>query len=168
MSLHLSPLRVYRRVSLHSQVIREVSIHLPLLRAIRIVSLHPTWLWIIARRHPPPQTNRHLPHHGYTHHTTLPFHPTLLHDLFPPPHSRPLELYVTSHVLEGPSSYRVATFAQGVEDLVKVINEVIKGLGRVAAYLDDVIVFDPDPTAHGIRAMMWLTRSSLHFGSPNK
>ena len=31
---------------------------------------------------------------------------------------------------------------------VKVINEVIKGLGQVAAYLDDVIVFDFDLTAH--------------------
>ena len=31
---------------------------------------------------------------------------------------------------------------------VKVISEVIKDLERVAAYLDDVIVFDPDPTAH--------------------
>ena len=31
---------------------------------------------------------------------------------------------------------------------VKVINEVIKGLEQVAAYLDDVIVFDSDPTAH--------------------
>ena len=31
---------------------------------------------------------------------------------------------------------------------VKVINEVIKGSGQVAAYLDDVLVFDPDPTAH--------------------
>ena len=31
---------------------------------------------------------------------------------------------------------------------VKVINEVIKGLGQVAAYLDDVIVFDSDLTAH--------------------
>ena len=28
---------------------------------------------------------------------------------------------------------------------VKVINEVIKGLDRVAAYLDDVIVFDAIP-----------------------
>ena len=28
---------------------------------------------------------------------------------------------------------------------VKVINEVIKDLDRVAAYLDDVIVFDPEP-----------------------
>ena len=31
---------------------------------------------------------------------------------------------------------------------VKVIGEVIKGLKRVAAYLDDIIVFDPDPTDH--------------------
>ena len=30
----------------------------------------------------------------------------------------------------------------------QVINEVIKGLAQVAAYLDDVIVFDSDPTAH--------------------
>ena len=31
---------------------------------------------------------------------------------------------------------------------VKVINEVIKGLKQVAAYLDDAIVFDSDPVAH--------------------
>ena len=31
---------------------------------------------------------------------------------------------------------------------VKVINEVIKGLDRVAAYLDDGIVFDSDPSLH--------------------
>ena len=31
---------------------------------------------------------------------------------------------------------------------VEVINEVIKGLERVATYLDDIIVFDPDPTDH--------------------
>ena len=31
---------------------------------------------------------------------------------------------------------------------VKVINEVIKGLANVAAYLDDAIVFDPNPEAH--------------------
>ena len=31
---------------------------------------------------------------------------------------------------------------------VKVINEVIKDLKPVAAYLDDVIVFDSDPIAH--------------------
>ena len=30
---------------------------------------------------------------------------------------------------------------------VRVINEVAKGLEQVAAYLDDVIVFDSDPTA---------------------
>ena len=31
---------------------------------------------------------------------------------------------------------------------VKVINEVIKGLANVVAYLDDVIAFDLDPSAH--------------------
>ena len=31
---------------------------------------------------------------------------------------------------------------------VKVVNEVIKGLDRVAAYLDDGIVFDADPSRH--------------------
>ena len=31
---------------------------------------------------------------------------------------------------------------------VKAINEMIKGLKQVAAYLDDVIVFDSDPVAH--------------------
>ena len=31
---------------------------------------------------------------------------------------------------------------------VKVINEVIEDLDRAAAYLDDVIVYDPDPAAH--------------------
>ena len=31
---------------------------------------------------------------------------------------------------------------------VKLINEVIKGLEQVEAYLDDVIVFDYDPVAH--------------------
>lgn len=31
---------------------------------------------------------------------------------------------------------------------VKIINEVIGGLGRVAAHLDDVIVFDTDPSLH--------------------
>ena len=35
---------------------------------------------------------------------------------------------------------------------VKVINEVIKGLEPMAAYLDDVIVFESDPTAH-VRTM---------------
>ena len=31
---------------------------------------------------------------------------------------------------------------------VNVINEVIKGLEKVAAYLDDVVSLDFDPTAH--------------------
>lgn len=31
---------------------------------------------------------------------------------------------------------------------VKLINEVIKNLERVVAYLDDVLVFDPDPSTH--------------------
>ena len=31
---------------------------------------------------------------------------------------------------------------------VKVMNEVIKGIAHVAAYLDYVVVFDPDPSAH--------------------
>ena len=31
---------------------------------------------------------------------------------------------------------------------IKAINEVIKDLKQVAAYLDDVIVFDSDPVAH--------------------
>ena len=31
---------------------------------------------------------------------------------------------------------------------VKVINDVIKGLGRVVAYVDDVIVFDADSSLH--------------------
>ena len=34
---------------------------------------------------------------------------------------------------------------------VKAINEVIKGLDRVAAYLDDVIVFDADPSIHVVK-----------------
>ena len=33
--------------------------------------------------------------------------------------------------------------------VVKVINEVIKYSKQVAAYLDDVVVFDYDPVAHG-------------------
>ena len=33
---------------------------------------------------------------------------------------------------------------------VKVINERIKGLVNEAAYLDDVIIFDPDPSVHVI------------------
>ena len=43
---------------------------------------------------------------------------------------------------------------------VKVINEVVKGLERVAAYLDDIIVYDTDPTAHtaNIRALFQCLR----------
>ena len=42
---------------------------------------------------------------------------------------------------------------------VKVINEVIKGLEQVAAYLNDVIVFDSDPTAH-VKTMRCLLYTS--------
>ena len=31
---------------------------------------------------------------------------------------------------------------------VKVFNEAIKDLDRVAAYLNDVVVYDPEPAAH--------------------
>ena len=52
----------------------------------------------------------------------------------------------------------------------KVFNEVIKGLEQVAAYLDDVIVFDSDPTAH-VKTMRTLferlRRQNLKF-SPSK
>ena len=34
------------------------------------------------------------------------------------------------------------------EWFVKVINEVLKGLANVAAYLDDLTMFDSDPSAH--------------------
>ena len=53
---------------------------------------------------------------------------------------------------------------------VKVINEVIKGLEQVAAYLDDVIVFGSDPTAHvkNIRALFGrLRKNNLKF-APSK
>ena len=53
---------------------------------------------------------------------------------------------------------------------VKVINEVIKGLAQVAAYLDDVIVFDSDPTAHvrTIRALFERLRKHNLKLSPSK
>ena len=38
---------------------------------------------------------------------------------------------------------------------VKVINEVIKDLKQMAAYLDDVIVFDSDPVAQ-VRTIRFL------------
>ena len=48
--------------------------------------------------------------------------------------------------------YEWLVLPQGSSDspgwCVKVINEVIKDLKQVAAYLDDVIVFDSDPVAH--------------------
>ena len=56
------------------------------------------------------------------------------------------------------------------EWFVKVINEVIKGLEQVAAYLDDGIVFDSDPTAHvaTMRALFErLRKHNLKF-SPTK
>ena len=31
---------------------------------------------------------------------------------------------------------------------VKIVNEVIKGLERVAAYLVNIVVYDPEPAAH--------------------
>ena len=53
---------------------------------------------------------------------------------------------------------------------VKVINEVIKDLVNVAAYLDDVIVFDPDPAAHvlNIRAFFKQLRKHNLKLSPSK
>ena len=52
----------------------------------------------------------------------------------------------------------------------KVINEVITGLAQVAAYLDDVIVFDSDPTAHvkTIRALFERLRKHSLKLSPSK
>ena len=46
------------------------------------------------------------------------------------------------------------------EWFVKVTNEVIKDLKQVAAYLDDVIVFDFDPIAH--------VHDSLPLRTPSK
>ena len=53
---------------------------------------------------------------------------------------------------------------------VKVINEVIKGLERVTAYLDDIIVVDPDPTDHvaKIRALFSRLRKHHLKLSPSK
>ena len=44
---------------------------------------------------------------------------------------------------------------------VKVINEVIKGLDRFAAYLDDTIVFDADPSLH-VANMKFFLRLRKH------
>lgn len=53
---------------------------------------------------------------------------------------------------------------------VEVINEVIKGLERVAAYLDDIIVYDPDPSPHtvSIQAMFKNLRKNNLKLSPAK
>ena len=45
---------------------------------------------------------------------------------------------------------------------VKVIHEVIKGLKQVAAYLDDVIVFDSDPVAHVLTIRSLFERLQKH------
>ena len=53
---------------------------------------------------------------------------------------------------------------------IKVIDEVIKGLARVVAYLDDVIVFDSDLKAHVkmIRAFFERLRKHNLKLSPSK
>ena len=53
---------------------------------------------------------------------------------------------------------------------VKVINEVIKDLKQVAAYLDDIIVFDSDPIAHvqTIRSLFERLRKHNLTLSPSK
>ena len=52
----------------------------------------------------------------------------------------------------------------------KVINKVIKGLEQVAAYLDDVKVFDSEPTAHvkTIRALFELLHKHNLKLTPSK
>ena len=52
----------------------------------------------------------------------------------------------------------------------KVVSEVTKGLEQVAAYLDDVIVFDSDPSAHvkTIRALFERLRKHNLILSPSK
>ena len=45
---------------------------------------------------------------------------------------------------------------------VKVINEVIKGLANVTDFLDDVIVFDSDPSAH-VLTITGLFLSLIHI-----
>ena len=54
--------------------------------------------------------------------------------------------------------------------LVKVINEVVKGLEQVVACLDDLVVFDSDPTAHvkTIRALFERLRMHTLKLSPSK
>ena len=50
---------------------------------------------------------------------------------------------------------------------VKVTNEVIKGLDRVAAYLDDVIVFDADPSLHVTNMKEFFLRLRKHNRKPS-
>ena len=54
--------------------------------------------------------------------------------------------------------------------LVKVINQVIKGVEKVAAYLDDVVVLDSDPTARvkTTRALFERLRKHTRKLSPSK
>lgn len=53
---------------------------------------------------------------------------------------------------------------------IKVIIEVIKDIDRIAAYLDEVIVFDPDPKAHvaNIRSLFERLRKHNLKLSPSK
>ena len=45
---------------------------------------------------------------------------------------------------------------------VRMIHEGIKGLANVAAYLDDIIVFDPDPCAHVLTIVGMLKQLRKH------
>ena len=45
---------------------------------------------------------------------------------------------------------------------MKVINEVFKGLERVSAYLDDIIAFDPNPSAHVANIRVIFERLQKH------
>ena len=77
------------------------------------------------------------------------------------------------NVLHTHKPLRVARHAQGSSALpgwfVKVINEVIKGLQQVAAYHDDAIAFDSDPTAHvqTIRSLFEHLRKHNRTRSPS-
>ena len=53
---------------------------------------------------------------------------------------------------------------------VKVVNEVVKDLKQVAAYLDGVIVFDSDPVAHArtIRSLFERLQNHNFKLSPSK
>ena len=54
--------------------------------------------------------------------------------------------------------------------VVRVLNEVIKGLKQMAAYLDDVIVCDSDPTVHvkTVRVLFERLRKHNFKLSPSK